>query len=191
MRSRIKAEAPAGKNSFSPSTANFPGFATRQASSHRMPKVSAASMEPCSLLFTPARQKQIALCVTSLARTQAQKIAPNHRRAQPVHGKARKAARQHPLQHLLVRHARGAFCSGRSTVAFAANLKLGWFRLSKPLHCQPEDFVLNLCFQNPPHEITFLRPQMQQALVPLTGNGVRRLSQIEDNGTVFDDYCIA
>jgi hypothetical protein len=76
-------------------------------------------------------------------------------------------------------------------VAFAANLKLGWFRLSKPLPCQPEDFVLNLCFQNPPHEITFLRPQMQQALVPLTGNGVRRLSEIEDNGTVFDDYCIA
>jgi hypothetical protein len=66
-----------------------------------------------------------------------------------------------------------------------------WFRLSKPLHCQPEDFVLNLCFQNPPHEITFLRPQMQQALVPLTGNGVRRLSEIEDNSTVFDDYCIA
>jgi hypothetical protein len=98
--------------------------------------------------------------------------------------------RQHPLQHLRVRHARGAFCSERSTVAFAANLKLGWFRLSKPLHCQPQDFVLHLGFQNPPHEIPFLRPQMQPALVPLTGNGVLRLSEIEDNGTVFDDYCI-
>jgi hypothetical protein len=32
---------------------------------------------------------------------------------------------------------------------------------------------------------------MQQALVPLPGNGVLRLSEIEDNGTVFNDYGIA
>jgi hypothetical protein len=78
-----------------------------------------------------------------------------------------------------------------STVAFAANLKLGWFRLSTPLHCQQEDFVLHLGFQNSPHEIPFLRPQVRQALVPLTGSGVLRLSEIEDNGTVFNDYRVA
>jgi len=48
----------AGRNSFSPSTANFPGFATRQASSHRMPNVSAASMESyVSRPFRPSTAK--------------------------------------------------------------------------------------------------------------------------------------
>lgn len=98
---------------------------------------------------------------------------------------------QHSLQHSLVRHARRALRSGRSPVAFAANLQLGWFHLSQPLHCQSKDFILDLGFQDSPHEIPFLRPQMQQALVPLPGNGVLGLSEVEDNGTVFNDYGIA
>ena len=44
-----------GTNSFSPSTSVFGGCAWRQASSHKMPKVSAASTDACvSCAFTPS-----------------------------------------------------------------------------------------------------------------------------------------
>jgi hypothetical protein len=157
-----------------------------------MPNVSAASMEPCvSCPFWPSTAKaDCPLRNKPRAHTGPKDRSKSHRRAQPVHGKAGKR-RGRTRCSTRGYATRGELRGGRSTVAFAANLKLGWFRLSTPLHCQPEDFVLHLGFQNSPHEIPFLRPQVRQALVPLTGNGVLRLSEIEDNGTVFNNYRVA
>ena len=170
-----------------------------------MPKVSAASMEPCvSCPFTPGTAKtECPLRNKPRAYTgpkDRSKSIDELSRSTVKSGKRRGSTRCSTCWYATraAHFAVGVRRSPRLTTLpywsariWNSILKLGWFRLSKPLHCQPEDFVLNLCFQNPPHEIPFLRPQMQQALVPLTGNGVRRLSEIEDNGTGFDDYCIA
>ena len=98
---------------------------------------------------------------------------------------------EHPLQHALIRHARGPLCGGSTPVTFAADLELAGFRLSHTLHREPEDFILNLGFQHSAHEVSFRRPQMQQALVAFPGDRIPGLGQIEDHGSIFNDNGIA
>ena len=41
-----------------------------------------------------------------------------------------------------------------STVAFAANLQLGWPRLSQPLHSQPQRAILDFSLEHAPHRVS-------------------------------------
>jgi len=62
--------------------------------------------------------------------------------------------------------------------------------LSQALHCQPKDFILDLGFQHTPHEVPFVGPQMQQALIAFSGDGILGLSEVENHRAVFNDYGI-
>ena len=65
MRSRTNPEQPDGTNSKRPSTSIRAAAASRQTSSQRMPKVNAASMDPCdSEAFTPSRAKAVCPCLS-------------------------------------------------------------------------------------------------------------------------------
>src|ERR1700690_195108 len=94
---------------------------------------------------------------------------------------------QRPLESSLIRQPRRPLGWGRAWVALPANIELRGPRGPEALHHQAEYLILNLQIEHTPHYVALRRPQMEEALVVLAGNGVLGMRQVEYHGAVFQN----
>jgi len=106
-------------------------------------------------------------------------------------GVAGKDACQRSPQVLLIGRP-GNSPSGRGAVIPSpADLELRWPRLSELLHHKPQVAIADFRVQHSADSISFRRPQVQQALVVFSRDGVLRICQVEYPGAIFEHQRVA
>ena len=71
-------------------------------------------------------------------------------------------------------------------VVSPANFKFRRTRLPEPLYHEPEIAISDFGVQYSANHIAIGRPQVKKTLVELSGNGVPRVGQIENPGTILE-----
>ena len=95
---------------------------------------------------------------------------------------------QRSAELLLVGGTGCAASGGGAAIPFPADFQLRGPRLTQPLHDQAKRAIFDLRIQHAPHGVSLGRPQVQQAAVVLSGNGVLGLRQVKGHGAVFQHH---
>ena len=157
-----------------------------------MPNVNAASIEDCvSCGFTPARKAGLPPAQKPASIDGAKRMLQIDAGRKTRRFISGKAPLQRPLQAPLVGQPRGPFRSRSPPVALPADLQLAGMGLPQPLHRQSQHLVLDLHIKHPPHQIPFLRPEMDQTFVMLSRNGILRLRQVKQDCAVVQHHGIS
>ncbi len=101
-------------------------------------------------------------------------------------GQAGKLTIERVAELLLVAGAGKFFCRGRAAVALTADFELARARLAEALHEQSQRSAFHFGVEHAANRVALGRPEVQQALVVVAGNGVFGLGQVEGHGAVFE-----
>ncbi len=99
----------------------------------------------------------------------------------------RKLPSQNLFKRTLVRDAGSPLRGSGAGVTLATNIKFGGTSLPHSLHGETQGLAFRFDIQNPANDVSFRRPEVQQAFIALAGDRVFRLAQVKYHRAVFDD----